>query len=215
MFRRGKIKLSQNILCLKEKSVKNQNSQLKSDMNEGVKYVLFRTYKCDHKSLFTSKFRYLANLNMPKGISKNKNKNLEAFIYNKLVPDEKVKNAFRNYFPKAKDIEWTYKSNSIYEAVFSHQGYYKNADISTSGELKEVKTLLEEEDLPKNIIHTIDNKYHRTYIISCIKVENPKQAFYEVIFDAKDKTRYLMLFDHKGKFLKKESLFVVKSGLLK
>jgi hypothetical protein len=152
---------------------------------------------------------------MPKGTSPNKNKNLESFIYNKLIPDEKVKNAFRNFFPKAKDIEWTYKSNNIYEAVFSHKGYYKNADISTSGELKEVKTLLEEEDLPDNIVHTIDNKYHRTYLISCIKVENKKQDFYEVIFDAKDKTRYLMLFDGKGKVLKKESLFVVKSGLLK
>jgi len=152
---------------------------------------------------------------MPKGTSQNKNKNLESFIYNKLIPDEKVKNAFRNFFPKAKDIEWTYKSNNIYEAVFSHKGYYKNADISTSGELKEVKTLLEEEDLPDNIVNTIDSKYHRTYLISCIKVENKKQDFYEVIFDAKDKTRYLMLFDGKGKVLKKESLFVVKSGLLK
>ena len=152
---------------------------------------------------------------MPKGISSNKSKNLETFIYNKLVPDKKVKNAFKNYFPKAKDIEWTYKSNNIYEAVFSHHGYYKNADISTSGELKEVKTLLEEEDLPKSIIQIIDNKYHRTYIISCIKVENQKQDFYEVIFDAKDKTRYLILFDRKGKVIKKESLFVVKSGLLK
>jgi hypothetical protein len=152
---------------------------------------------------------------MTKGPSPNRNKNLESFIYNKLIPDEKVKNAFRNYFPKAKDIEWTYKSNNIYEAVFSHKGYYKNADISTSGEIKEVKTLLEEEDLPDSIVHTIDNKYHRTYLISCIKVENKKQDFYEVIFDTKDKTRYLMLFDRKGKVLKKESLFVVKSGLLK
>lgn len=152
---------------------------------------------------------------MPKGTSPNKNKNLESFIYNKLIPDEKVKNAFRNYFPKAKDIEWTYKSNNIYEAVFSHKGYYKNADISTSGELKEVKTLLEEDDLPDSIVRTIDNKYQRTYLISCIKVENKKQDFYEVIFDAKDKTRYLILFDRKGKVLKKESLFVVKSGLLK
>jgi hypothetical protein len=150
---------------------------------------------------------------MTRRVSSN-NKNLEAFIYNKLVPDEKVRKIFNGLFPEAKDIEWTYKSNNIYEAVFSHLGYYKNVFISTSGEIKELKTLLEEEDLPKNIIHKLDKKFNRTYIISCMKVEDRKNESYEIIFDTKDKTRYLVLFDDKGKVIKKESLFVVKSDLI-
>ena len=150
---------------------------------------------------------------MTRRVSSN-NKNLETFIYNKLVPDEKVRKIFNRLFPEANDIEWTYKSNNIYEAVFSHLGFYKNVCISTSGEIKELKILLEEEDLPKNIIHKLDKKFNRTYIISCMKVENRNNESYEIIFDTKDKTRYLVLFDHKGKVIKKESLFVVKSDLI-
>ncbi len=150
---------------------------------------------------------------MPRRVSST-NKNLEAFIFNKLVPDEKVKKAFNKLFPKAKDIEWTYKSDNIYEAVFRHQGYYKNVYISTGGELKEVKIMLEEDDLPENILNKLDKKYKRTYIISCMKVENHNHESFEIVFDTKDKTRYLVLFDHKGKVISKESLFVVKSDLI-
>ncbi len=150
---------------------------------------------------------------MPRRVSSN-NKNLEAFIYNKLVPDEKVKKAFNRLFPEANDIEWTYKSDNIYEAVFSHRGYNKSLYITTGGEIKELKTLIEEEDLPKNLINKLDKKYNRTYIISCMKVEHLDNKSYEIIFDTKDKTRYLVLFDRKGKVIKKESLFVVKSDLI-
>jgi hypothetical protein len=137
----------------------------------------------------------------------------ESFIYGKLNPDKRIRNAFNRQFPKASDVEWSFKDN-FYLAEFVQTGIYKIACFDTDGEFQYVRILLTEDKIPVNILKKIQQKFKIVTLVSITEIKYRETSNYEIIVDTSNKTRNRISIDKQGKILSNESLFAIKPGLL-
>ncbi len=81
------------------------------------------------------------------GIDSGHKYDYESFIYGKLNPDKRIRSSFDRQFPKASDVEWSFKDN-FYLAEFVQAGINKIACFDTNGDFHYVRILLTEDENP-------------------------------------------------------------------
>ena len=136
----------------------------------------------------------------------------ESFIYGKLTPDKRIRSTFNRQFPKASDIEWSFKDN-FYLAEFVQTGENKIACFDTNGDFQYVRILLTEENIPVKILKKIQQKFKIVTLVSVTEIKDRDTSNYEIIVDTANKTRNRIIVDKQGKILNNESLFAIKPGL--
>lgn len=139
--------------------------------------------------------------------------NLKSFIHEKILPDKKIKLALVNNFPRAMDIEWSFKNNA-YEATFTEEGIYKVASFDERGKLKEEKVTVLEKQLPSRIKDILYKKYKMHFLLNALIVNHENEKHFEIIFDSEDKSRYFLLFNETGFIIREQLLFAIKKELL-
>lgn len=137
----------------------------------------------------------------------------ESFIYGKLNPDKRIRSTFNRQFPKASDVEWSFRDN-FYLAEFVQAGVNKIACFDTNGDFRYVRILLAEDKIPANILKKIQQKFKVVTLVSVTEIKDHDTSKYEVIVDTANKTRNKISLDKQGKILSNESLFAIKPGLL-
>lgn len=139
--------------------------------------------------------------------------NLKSYIYEKLLPDKKIKLALSSIYPNAMDVEWTFKNNA-YEATFTQEGVYKVVCFDETGMVKEEKVTQSELQLPGSIRQILYDKYQMRLLVSATIIRSQRKELFEIIFDSQDKSRYLLQFDKNSNLIKEQLLFAIKKGLL-
>lgn len=95
------------------------------------------------------------------------------------VPTE-VKQAFRNKFPNALNVDWGKESPTVFEAEFSMNGKEISANFDEQGRWKETEKPISNSDVPNAVIRSLHNHYQKADLKKAYKVSRPGQTVYEL-----------------------------------
>jgi hypothetical protein len=117
-------------------------------------------------------------------------------------PPEEVKNHFFDFFTNPFNIDW-YAEEDYYEAVFYEDDLEKIAKYDTEGNFVNVKTNIQVDQLPQNILSIAQSHGE---IMNTIIISNSSETYYEIIFRDKELSRYELLLDRDGKIVSNQKL---------
>jgi len=115
-----------------------------------------------------------------------------------------VKKAFAVKFPNVTRVEWGIEKPDQYEAEFDQNKTGMSALFDSKGTLLETESKISESNLPQ-AVKTLLAKEYATYKVKAIEKNEVKGVVsYEVVVE-KAKKSIELVFDVKGKLLKKEA----------
>lgn len=92
----------------------------------------------------------------------------------------KVKEAFANKFPNARQVEWGRENTNEFEAEFTVKGTHMSANFDPEGNWKETEVEIAQSDLPSAVQQTLTNDYSEAEVEHIYKVSQPGKTRYEV-----------------------------------
>lgn len=116
---------------------------------------------------------------------------------------ELVKKEFTKKYPAATKVKWSLEKAGEYEAEFNMNKKEMSVVIDEKGHLIEIETEIKEAELPQALKATLAKDFAGYKIDECEKAEAKGVVTYEMEA-RKDKIEYELVFDSKGKLLKKE-----------
>jgi hypothetical protein len=114
---------------------------------------------------------------------------------------ELVKKAFAAKYQKVTKVEWSLEKQGKYEAEFKLDKHEMSANFDEKGNQLDVETIIKKSELPQSIIASLTKDYAAYKIYAVEKNDANGSITYEVK-TKKDKTKYELVFDSNGKFLK-------------
>jgi hypothetical protein len=114
-----------------------------------------------------------------------------------------VEKAFAKDYPNVKNVTWDAEGKD-FEAEFKLNDVDCSANYDKTGHQTEFETAIKSTELPKTALDYINKNYSAYKLIEATKITDDKNAvFYEAEVSLNGKSLDLV-FDTKGKFLKKE-----------
>jgi uncharacterized membrane protein YkoI len=111
-------------------------------------------------------------------------------INKKNVP-VRLKHAFKNKFPSAKNIDWM-KSKKFYEVIFFQDRAEKKARFDSAGNWIETKSLIFPENVPEKIRKRALDKFPDCQFNDVSKIENNRGEVYYKLIVTTDQVNYLV-----------------------
>lgn len=116
---------------------------------------------------------------------------------------EKVKKAFKNYYPEVQNLTWQ-KTKQGFAAVFVLENISAKLILDTDGKLLETTTTVSQSDLPQSIQEYVNSNYKEYKFGSLEKVVNNEGAVEYNISIIKKRVKKMLIFTNDGHLLNKE-----------
>lgn len=117
---------------------------------------------------------------------------------------EKIKLSFEESHPEVKDVEWSLKEDS-YEVNFVGNNIEGEAEYNLQGQITEEEIIINEKDLPENILQYLKKNHPQLHIGEASIEEKGGEKVYELELLNGFFREIELEFDIDGKFLSKES----------
>lgn len=111
-----------------------------------------------------------------------------------------VKASFAKQFPTANDVKWE-KEGKTYEVALNYNGQNITVSLDGKGTIVETEFGIKSIDLPAPALKYVSDNFKGKPILSADKITAGSKVTYEVVVQ---KGKALM-FDEKGKYIKKEN----------
>ncbi|NOX86420.1 MAG: hypothetical protein GXO86_10745 [Chlorobi bacterium] len=131
---------------------------------------------------------------------------LLAFSFNSCEQEkvpEKIKAAFNQKFPGAKEVDWDMEKNNVWEAEFEMNEKEMSATFDQNGKWLETETEIEEDELPAAVKETLNSQFKDYEVDEAEYVESPETSGYEIELEG-NKKEFEVLIGKDGKVLKRE-----------
>lgn len=102
--------------------------------------------------------------------------------------NEKVQNTFHQVFKQADNVNW-YSTGNKYEAFFVMDNVKTHATIDSKGNLVQTVRYYTKENLPANIIYSVNKAYKDKTIFGVTEVSNHNGTNYRIVL--KDENNYI------------------------
>lgn len=116
---------------------------------------------------------------------------------------EKVKSAFNQKYPGAKEVDWDMEKENEWEAEFEMNEKEMSATFDENGQWLETETEMEENDLPATVKETLKTQFKAYEVEEAEYLESPEYTGYEIELEGK-KGDIEVLVGKDGKILKQE-----------
>ncbi len=120
---------------------------------------------------------------------------------------QKVKESFKNLYPKINEVSWSKEGKNEYEASFKNSGVNTSIVLDAKGTLQETETAITASQLPKGTEEYVAKNYKGYKITETAKIVDAKGIVTFETQISKDKKNKDLIFTNDGKpVVKKETI---------